>query len=161
MSFPWMQAASIGTDVAGKIWGDDGKQEQQPSNLHLVNSQQKMLYDQMLRGLMGGGGDFGYGSNIKQGTSQLQNMMAQRGVKIGTGGAYSGAYGSMVGNALGQDADARRQYAMQLLQTPLQIASATGRNLIPGSPSNTNDQDARVKNQLTGFLNRSYSRIGG
>ncbi len=129
-----LSIASAGAQFLGSALGA-GEGEQKPGDLHLVNLQQKQLYDQMLRGLMGGGGDFGYGSNVKAGTSQLQNMMAQRGVKVGTGGAYSGAYGNMVGNALGQDANARRQYAMQLLQTPLQTATITGANWVPGSPS--------------------------
>ena len=127
----------------GSLLGGGGGQEQTPSNLHLVNPQQQLLYNRMIQQLMGGAGDFGYGSNIKQGSSQLQQMMASRGVKVGSGGAYTGAYGNMVGNALGQDATARRQYAMNLLQTPLQIASTTGANFIPGSVSagvGVNDQ---------------------
>ena len=120
---------SLGAGLMG------GSKEPQAGNLHLVNPQQQLLYNKMLQGLLGGGGDFGYGSNVKAGTSQLQNMMASRGIKVGTGGAYSGAYGNMVGNALGQDAQARRQYAMGLLQSPLQTATVTGANLIPGSTS--------------------------
>ncbi len=138
-----------GLNAVGSLVGGGGGQSTPMSDLHLVNPQQQMLYQKMLQGLMGGGGDFGYGSNIKQGTSQLQNMMAQRGVKVGTGGAYSGAYGNMVGNALGQDANARRTYAMQLLQSPLQIASATGHNYIPGSPSSTRPGSTRFG--MSGF----------
>ena len=120
-----------------------GGEKPQAGNLHLVNPQQQLLYNKMLQGLLGGGGDFGYGSNVKAGTSQLQNMMASRGIKVGTGGAYSGAYGNMVGNALGQDANARRQYAMGLLQSPLQTATVTGANLIPGSTSAGYSQGAQ------------------
>lgn len=119
--------------LGGGLFG--GGQQQAQGNLHLVNPAQQLLYNKMIAGLTGGAGDFGYGSNIKQGTSQLQNMMAQRGIKVGSGGAYSGAYGNMVGQALGADAQARRQYALNLLQSPLQTATVTGGNLIPGSPS--------------------------
>lgn len=131
---PYLVGAGIAADVLGAGLMSGG-QDPVLGNLHLVNPQQQLLYNKMLQGLLGGGGDFGYGSNIKQGTSQLQNMMAQRGIKVGTGGAYSGAYGNMVGNALGQDAQARRQYAMGLLQSPLQTATVSGANLIPGSTS--------------------------
>ena len=130
----WETVAEIGAKAIGAGIGGGGE-KQQSGNLHLVNPQQQLLYNKMLQGLLGGGGDFGYGSNVKAGTSQLQNMMANRGIKVGTGGAYSGAYGNMVGNALGQDANARRQYAMGLLQSPLQTATVTGANLIPGSTS--------------------------
>jgi len=41
----------------------------------------------------------------------------------------------MVGNAMSNDVAARRQYALSLLGTPLQTATVTGANLIPGSPS--------------------------
>jgi hypothetical protein len=86
-------------------------------------------------------------------------MMAQRGVKVGTGGAYSGMYGNMVGNALGQDAQARRQYALNLLQSPLQIASGAG-NFIPGSPSTGgNVQDSQ--DTFGGFAQHGQVRSAG
>jgi hypothetical protein len=130
----------------GSAFGGGGEEQKQlAGDLHLINPYQQQLYNQMYSGLMGGGGDFGYGSNIKAGTSQLQNMMAQRGIKVGSGGAYSGAYGNMVGSALGQDAEARRAYAMQLLQSPLQVEAITGANLVPGSPSKFN-MKASMKN---------------
>lgn len=131
----WAKAAEIAANVAGNIIGAGGQPEEKQGNLHLVNPGQQALWNLMASGVANGAGDFGYGANIKSGTSQLQQMMAQRGIKVGSGGAYTGAYGNMVGNAMGQDAAARRQYAINLLQSPLQIATATGANFIPGSTS--------------------------
>ena len=131
----WAKAAEIGANVVGNIIGAGGQPEEKQSNLHLVNPGQQALWNLMASRTAGGAGDFGYGANVKSGTSQLQQMMAQRGIKVGSGGAYTGAYGNMVGNAMGQDAAARRQYAINLLQSPLQIATATGANFIPGSTS--------------------------
>lgn len=118
----------------GSAFGD--QPEEAKGNLHLVNPAQMALYNAAARGLLQGAGDFGYGSNIKQGKSQLQDFMASRGVKMSPqSGAYGAAYGSMVGNALGMDAQARQNYGLGLLNSGLQVAHATGANFIPGSPS--------------------------
>jgi hypothetical protein len=122
-----------GVNAIGGVLGGGGGEAKQ-GNLHLVNPAQQYLYNQMLAGLKGGGGDFGFGTSVKQGGSQLAQMMASRGISPQSG-AYAGAYGNMVGQAAGQDQDARRQYMMQLLGMPLQTAQTAGANLIPGSPS--------------------------
>jgi hypothetical protein len=84
---------------------------------------------------MGGGMDTGFGANIKQGTSQLQQMMAQRGIKVGSGGAYTGAYGNMVGTAAANDANERYKRIYQMLGQPIQTATVTGANFVPGTVS--------------------------
>ena len=85
-------------------------------------------------------------------------------LQLQSDGSYLGhtstAYGNMVGNALGQDANARRQYAMGLLQTPLQTATVTGANLVPGSTStggNLAEQQGEFDLYRTqGFVPRGY-----
>ena len=152
-------AALIGSALIGAAGSamQPGPEKQASGNLHLVNPQQQALYQKMYAGLQGGGGDFGYGTNVRQGTSQLQNMMAQRGIKVGTGGAYSGAYGNMVGAAASADQEARRNYAMQLLGQQLQTANVTGANLIPGSPSNSQDRFASYMPQMRSAYSQRFS----
>jgi hypothetical protein len=132
---PYLAGAGIAADVIGSIVGGGGGQEQPLSDLHLVDPLMQQKRAQMIQALMGGGMDTGFGANIKQGTSQLQQMMAQRGIKVGSGGAYTGGLGNMVGTALSNDANERYSRIYQMLGMPIQIASATGKNYIPGSPS--------------------------
>ena len=133
--------------------GLSGGQEQAKGNLHLVDQGQLAQRNAMIAGLRGGGGDFGFGTNVKQGQRQLQNLMAQRGVSIDPrSGAYAGAYGNMVGQAAAADQGARRDYMMNLLRSPLQIASSTGHNFLPTSPSQgylgeSMDDSFRTNNQ--------------
>jgi hypothetical protein len=106
----------------------------------------------MLASLMGGGMDTGFGANIKQGTSQLQQMMAQRGIKVGSGGAYTGAYGNMVGTAASNDANERYNRIYQMLGMPIQTATVTGANFVPGSTShgqNARQQEANFYSPQT------------
>lgn len=145
--------ASAAVNAIGQAFG--GGDEQARSNLHMVNPAQAALYNSSVRSLLGGGGDFGYGSNIKQGKSQLQDFMASRGVKLSPqSGAYGAAYGNMVGQAQGMDQNARRQYALGLLGTPLQIAQTTGMNFIPNSPSQGINPDQQYNN----FINSPNGR---
>jgi hypothetical protein len=130
---PWLIGGSMVADTLGGLFGGS-PDPAMPTNLHLVNPQQQALYNQMFAGLRGGGGDFGYGTNVKQGSSQLAQMMASRGISP-QGGAAAGAYGAMVGGAASADQDARRNYMMQLLGTPLQTAQVNGANFVPGSVS--------------------------
>ena len=126
--------SAIGAGIAAN--NQESPEPQRPSNVHLANMGQAALWDQMARGLQGGGGDFGYGTNVKKGKSQLQDFMASRGVKMDPGNAaYAGAYGNMVGQAAGMDAQARRDEVARLLSTPLQTVQSTGGNFMPTSPS--------------------------
>ena len=133
----------IGSSALGAIGaGLSGSQQPADGNLHLVNANQDQLYRAMLAGLQGGGGDFGYGTNVKQGTSQLAQMMAARGISPSSGVA-AGAYGNMLGQAESADQQARRQYMMQLLGTPLQTATFSGNNYAISSPSYGSTKEAQ------------------
>jgi len=159
-----MEGAAVAGDIAGAIWG--GQDSPDPANLHLVNSAQQNMWNQMAQGLMNGQGDFGFGSNYKQGKSQVQDFMASRGVKMDPGsGAYAGAMGNMTGQALGMDAQARNNYALQLLGTPLQIAQGGGGNFIPGSPSYGQDAGATQRGaerfRTSGYVPHGVGDTGG
>ncbi len=145
-------ASLIGTGIStigGLLSNNDGP-TQLAGDLHLVDPLMQQKRAQLIQSLMGGGMDTGFGANIKQGTSQLQQMMAQRGIKVGSGGAYTGAYGNMVGTAASNDANERYNRIYQMLGMPLQVASATGKNFIPGSPSS----------QTPGSLSRGLTGAG-
>ncbi len=104
-------------------------------------------------GLGQGAGDFGFGANYKQGKSQVQDFMANSGIRMDpSSGAYAGAMGEMTGQALGMDAQARRDYTMNLLRTPLQTMSVAGKNLVPGSPSqfDPNAAGGGMRNMFSG-----------
>jgi hypothetical protein len=123
-----MAANLIGSLVGG------GQQEQPRSNLHLVNPGQQALWNQMASRAAGGAGEFGFGQAAKQAKGQVQQMLADRGVDMGSGFA-AGAMGNAFSNAAAQDQAARNQFNLNLLNTPLQVAQTTGGNFIPGSPS--------------------------
>ena len=130
-----MYAASTAVNALGNAL-TGGQEQPAQGNLHLVNPAQQALYNAMARGAMGGQGDFGFGSAIKQGKSQVQDFLSSRGVQLDpNSGDYGGAMGQMIG-AASQGADQnRRQFAMGLLNSPLQIAQTAGANFIPGSYS--------------------------
>ena len=129
-----LEYGAVGAQVLGGLFG--GQQDPTLGNAHLANQGQADLWNSMARGLMGGAGDFGFGSNFKLGKSQVQNFMGSRGIKMDpSSGAYAGAMGNMTGQALGMDAGARRDYAMNLLRSPLQMFQTTGANFMPNSPS--------------------------
>lgn len=130
---PMVAAAGINA-LAGLVSNNNGP-AQLAGDLHLVDPLAQQKRAQLIQLLMGGGMDTGFGANIKQGASQLQQMMARRGIKVGSGGAYTSAYGNMVGTAAANDANERYNRIYQMLGMPLQIATATGKNFIPGSPS--------------------------
>ena len=145
MAFGWDDAAVMAANAAGSIWGGQG--EQKEGNTHLVNQGAQSMWNQMARGLQTGQGDFGFGSNYKQGKSQVQDFMASRGVKMDpSSGAYAGMMGNMTGEALGMDADRRDKYAMQLMGTPMQTMTTTGANFLPNSPSRGSNWNAQEAN---------------
>jgi hypothetical protein len=122
------------------------------ANLHLVNPAQQALYNRMAGGLLNGSGDFGFGQAAKSGTSQLQDMMAQRGISPDSGIAMQ-AQGNMMANAMGQDAANRRDTWFRLMGQPLQTAQTAGANFIPGSPSQGVGREQQ-HNLLQGMKNK-------
>jgi hypothetical protein len=122
-----------------------GGQKPATGNLHLVNPAQQGLYNMMAKQLMTGSGDFGFGTAFKQGKSQLQDLMAQRGIAPDSGVALQ-AMGNMGAQAVNQDAANRRNTWFQLMNQPLQTATSAGANFIPGSPSTGTSTDQQVNN---------------
>jgi hypothetical protein len=131
---PWLIGAGIAADVAGSIWGGEDEQQQMPPNLHLVNPGQQALWNMFAQRAKSGAGEFGFGQAAKQGKSQVQNFLADRGVDMGSGFA-AGAMGDAFANAAAQDSANRNQFNLSLLNTPLQVAQTAGANFIPGSTS--------------------------
>ncbi len=157
MAFGWDDAALFGgSALAGLFSGGQQQQPTAPGNLHLVNTGQQALWNQVAKGLNSGAGDFGFGGSYKAGKGQINQMMADSGIKMDpSSGVYAGAMGAMAGQAGAMDAQARRDYTMGLLRTPLQTAmiSEEGRNMIPGAPTQSS-----AMNQ-SGF-NRGASALG-
>ena len=125
----------IGAGVNAIGQGLMGSQEQgAKGNLHLVNPMQQQLYQYMGNQLMNGAGDYGFGNAIKQGKSQLQDFMAQRGISPDSG-VYGQQMGNMVANASALAGQNRMNNLFQLMSQPLQTATITGANFLPGSTS--------------------------
>ena len=103
-------------------------------DVHLANAGQLELYNMMLRQVMSGSGDFGAGRGIKQGKSQLSQLMADRGINPG-GGAGIGAMADMIGTASAEANQNRLGHAMTLMHTPLQTVHTAGSNWMSSSPS--------------------------
>jgi len=149
----WYENAPLwgGIEAIGQgLMGQEG--DKQRSNLHLVNPMQMGLYNTMYKKLMGGGGDFGFGSAYKQGKNQVQQMMAQRGISPQSG-VNLAAMGNMTANAVGQDAQNRRNTWFQLMGQPLQTATVSGANFVPGSTSR-----GIATNQQANFFNNDPRR---
>ena len=136
----------IGSGVGALGQGLMGEDKQQLGNLHLVNPAQQALYNTMAKRLLGGGGDFGFGSAYKQGKGQVQQMMAQRGISPQSGVSLA-TMGDMTADAVGQDAANRRNTWFQLMGTPLQTAQTAGANYIPGSPSSGSTTESQAYNR--------------
>ena len=144
---------AAGVNAFGAGITPDPKQPQ--GNLHLVNPAQQALYNTMAKRLLGGGGDFGFGSAYKQGKGQVQQMMAQRGISPQSGVSLA-TMGDMTADAVGQDAANRRNTWFQLMGTPLQTAQTAGANYIPGSPSSGSTTESQAYNR-----NNYSQRYGG
>jgi hypothetical protein len=104
------------------------------SDLHLMSSAQQALYNQMVQQAMNGSGEWGYGAAAKQGTGQVNQFLADRGISADSGIGY-GMQANAFGAASQADQEARRQQMLGLLGSPLQVASASGANFVTGSPS--------------------------
>ncbi len=123
---PWgMAAGAIGGGLQGMFGGAEGYD---PGKLHSRWSdpyQGRLFQDQMQRA-MSGGGDFGFGQAAKAGTSQMQQMMADRGISSDSGVATAGM-GNMMANAMGADIGNRRNWIGQMLNTrPIKDTSDQG-----------------------------------
>ena len=108
--------------------GFSGQDSQDPGKLHSrwADPYQGALFQQQMQRGLSGAGDFGMGAATKQGTSQLQQMMADRGIAPGSGVATA-ATGSMLANAAAQDVGNRRNWNMALLNaTPKKETSGHG-----------------------------------
>lgn len=149
-----MMAIGQGVGAIGQgLFGGGG--DQATSNLHLVNSGQQALWNQMARRAMSGQGDYGYGAAAKSAKGQIQGMLESRGISQDSGlGMQALAQG--YGAAAAQDAQNRRNTQLSILGTPLQTASTAGANLIPGSPSQGWSPGAQEGSwnafQQTGFI---------
>jgi len=120
-----MGIGAVGNVLAGAFGGG---QQYNPGKLHSrwADPYQGQLFQQQMKRAMSGAGDFGFGQAAKQGTSQLQQMMADRGISQGSGVGMA-ATGNMLANAMGQDIGNRRAWTGQLLNTqPFQQTSDQG-----------------------------------
>ncbi len=128
MVAPVVGAAGI-TALGNLIGGAYGGGEQyDPGKIHSrwADPYQGMLFQDQMKQAMSGGGDFGFGQAAKAGTSQLQQMMADRGISPQSGVGLS-ATGDMLANAMSQDIGNRRNYTMGLLNTtPMKQQSDQG-----------------------------------
>ena len=124
--FGWDDAAMAAGSAIGA--GFSGSDSQDPGKLHSrwADPYQGLLFQRQMQQGMSGAGDFGFGSAAKSGTSQLQQMMADRGIAPNSGVATS-ATGSMLAGAMGTDISNRRNYIMGLMNaTPNKETSGHG-----------------------------------
>lgn len=119
---------AVGAGLSG------GGQDQMAGNLHLVNPAQQALYNMMTKKLLNGSGDFGFGQAVKSGKKTLQGMMANNGISPQSG-VYNSSLADMTATAANQDAGNRRNTMLSLMGTPLQTATVSGANFVPGSLS--------------------------
>ena len=118
---PW---AYLGGQAMSAIGAGMQNQNLVLSKWDIVNPQQQKMWNAMSRQLMSGSGDYGFGSAFKQGKSQLQDYMANRGVSQDSGVGLA-AMGNVANGASQVDAQNRTQRWMQLMGTPLQTAQST------------------------------------
>ena len=114
MAVGWDDAAlAFGTGLAGMFGGGD---QYDPGKLHTrwMDPYQGALFQQQMQQGMSGAGDFGFGQAAKSGTSQLQQMMADRGIAQDSGVGLA-AQGGMMANAMSADIGNRRNYMMGLM----------------------------------------------
>ena len=127
--------AALASGALGAATSGQGQQDpKNAGDLHLANIGQQNLWNMMQQRAMSGSGDFGFGANVKQGKSQLQQMMGDRGISP-QGGAGMNALSQMIGTASAADAQGRNDYAMNVLRSPMQVVSTEGSNWLPNSPS--------------------------
>lgn len=118
MAIDPLTAGAMGMYGLGNVLGAFGGSDAPPGTgfIHNINPQQQALMQMMQRAMMPGGGglgDLGYGQAVKQGTSQLSQMMADRGIAPGSGVADA-AMGNMLGQAAAQEGANRLNVMMGL-----------------------------------------------
>ena len=111
-----MTMYGIGTGIStlgGLLGGGQG----QPATTYtdMIIPQQRGLLTQLINQYASGGGDFGLGASVRQGSSTLQNMLANMGIAPGSG-AHASALSRMMAQAVQGDAQNRRQYGLALGQ---------------------------------------------
>lgn len=108
---PWGSVASAAGPVLGGLFSQ--QYEPDPTYTRYANPQGDAMLEEMMRRYGRGGGDFGFGGMAKQGEATLGQFFANRNLNPRSGVATQ-AYGSMLGDAMAQDADRRRQFLAQL-----------------------------------------------
>ena len=120
--------------AAGSIWGggDQEYPEQLPSNLVNVNPFGTHLHRALVGRFAQGLGDFGYGGGVKQGMSQLAQLMGDRGITPDSG-VYKQGQTNVIGQAVAGAARNRQNYGLQLASMPMQVMPTSGQNLAYGN----------------------------
>ena len=104
---------SGGSNLLGGLFSKE-PDAQKAGQAYQTNPYGTAMAMRQLRNTMAGAGDFGFGNIAKQGMGTLGQMFAGRGIDPRSGVAMN-ATGNMFGNAMAQDAQARRNYAMSLM----------------------------------------------
>jgi hypothetical protein len=131
---------------------------------------QGLLTQGLIKDFMAGRGDFGFGQATKQGMSQLQQLMADRGVRPDSG-VFNAGLSNMLAQASMQDAMNRRQYGMGLASMAPQMMtsghgwddrprdlSAYNSALAEMAPAGLTAWDPRRRNRSDGY---GPGNIGG
>ena len=116
--------AGIGALGGALTAGFYGQPEQPWTHSRWADPYQGRLFQTQMKNALSGAGDFGFGQSAKQGTSQLAQMMADRGSSPQSGVGLA-AQGSMMGNAMAADVGNRRNYLQQMMtmQAPKEYSS--------------------------------------
>lgn len=128
---PWLTAALLGGSMLS-AYNQPDPAEQLPGNLVMTDPRQWQLYGDMVNAYQSGSGDYGYGSMMRSGESQLAQALADRGISQDSG-VYTSALTDLIAQAQAADAANRYQYGVSLLNSPPSTAVITGENQIPGA----------------------------
>ena len=109
-----MYGIGTGVNALGGLLSGGG-QDQATTYTDMIIPQQRGLLTQMINQYASGGGDYGLGASLREGSATLQNMLAQMGIAPGSG-AHASALSRMIANAVQNDAQNRRQYGLALGQ---------------------------------------------
>jgi hypothetical protein len=109
-----MYGIGMGANALGGLLSP-GQQKAPTTYTDLVIPEQAGLLRMLLQQYAMGGGDFGLGASMREGTSSISNMLARMGISPGSG-AHASLLQKMMSGAVAQDADARRQYGLALGQ---------------------------------------------
>lgn len=155
MAFGWDDAALIGGSLLTNMSQPD--QSQLPGNLVATSPTQFKMYDQLVQNFLSGGGDYGYGSTMKSGNSQLQQFMADRGISADSG-VYQSAMADLIAQSAATDASNRYNYGLNLLNSPPATAVITGENQIPGAAAagyggTLSTTNSGISSYLNNYLN--------